>query len=116
MAVALAIKPHDSGPVWLYLLFAGGALRKRAIQSAVLTAVIIVPAILWVAHSAPQWAPELQANLAGGLGTGGLNNPGPTTQGARGIGQIISLQAILNSSTTTRASTTRSLISSAEFC
>jgi len=96
MAVALAIKPHDSGPIWLYLLLAGGALRKRAIQSAVLTSLIILPAILWVAHSAPHWGPELQANLAGGLGNGGLNNPGPTTQGARGIGQIISLQAILS--------------------
>ena len=96
LAIALAIKPHDAGPIWLYFLLAGGAQRKRAILSAALTAVIIVPAVLWVSHSAPHWAPELQSNLAGGLSQGGLNNPGPTTQGGRGIGQIISLQAVLS--------------------
>jgi len=96
LAVALAMKPHDAGPVWLYFLLAGGVQRKRALQSAALTAVIIVPAILWVAHSAPHWAPELQSNLAQGLAAGGLNNAGPTTQGGRGIGQIISLQAVLS--------------------
>ena len=96
LAIALAMKPHDAGPIWLYFLLAGGAHRKRALQTLVLTAVIILPAILWVAHSAPHWAPELQANLAGGLSSGGLNNPGPTTQGGRGIGMIISLQSLLS--------------------
>jgi hypothetical protein len=95
-AIALAIKPHDAGPVWLYFLLAGGALRKRALQSAALTALIVVFAIVWVGHSAPHWAPELQSNLAHGLGTHGLNNAGPTTGGGRGIGQIISLQAVLS--------------------
>ena len=96
LAIALAIKPHDAGPVWLYFFLAGGAPRKRAIQTAALTAAIIVPAVLWIAHSAPLWASELQSNLAHGLANGGLNNPGPTTAGARGIGQIISLQAVLS--------------------
>jgi hypothetical protein len=95
-AIALAIKPHDAGPVWLYFLLAGGALRKRALQSAALTALIVILAILWVGHSAPHWAPELESNLAHGLGTHGLNNAGPTTGGGRGIGQIISLQAVLS--------------------
>jgi hypothetical protein len=96
LAVALAMKPHDAGPIWLYFLLAGGMQRKRAVWSALLTAVIIVPAVLWVGHAAPHWAPELQANLAQGLAKGGLNNAGPTTQGGRGIGQIISLQAVLS--------------------
>lgn len=96
LAVALAMKPHDAGPIWLYFLLAGGAQRKRAIQSAALTAAIVVPAVLWVWHAAPHWAPELHANLAEGLAAGGLNNAGPTTQGGRGIGQIISLQAVLS--------------------
>ena len=96
MAVALAMKPHDAGPIWLFLLLAGGTLRKRALQAAMLTALVIVPAILWVAHASPHWFIELQANLARGLAQGGLNNPGPTTQGGRGIGQIVSLQAVLS--------------------
>jgi hypothetical protein len=96
LAVALAMKPHDAGPIWLYFLLAGGLQRRRALQAAALTAAIIVPSVLWVAHSAPHWAPELQSNLAAGLSSGGLNNPGPTTQGGRGIGQIISLQAALS--------------------
>jgi len=96
LAVALAMKPHDAGPLWLYFVFAGGVQRKRAMQSAALTAAIMVPAVLWVAHSAPHWAQELHANLAEGLASGGLNNAGPTTQGGRGIGQIVSLQAVLS--------------------
>ena len=34
LAASLAIKPHDSAAVWLYLLIAGGAYRKRAVQVA----------------------------------------------------------------------------------
>ena len=96
LAIALAMKPHDAGPVWLFFFLAGGRLRARALQSAALTAVIIAPAVLWVSYAAPHWLTELHANLAQGLAPGGLNNPGPTTQGGRGIGQIISLQAVLS--------------------
>ncbi len=96
LAIALAMKPHDAGPLWLYFLLAGGAQRRRAIQSAALTVAIVVPAVLWVTHAAPHWLPELRSNLAQGLAAGGLNNVGPTTQGGRGIGQIISLQAVLS--------------------
>ena len=95
LALALAIKPHDAGPIWLYFLLAGSVQRKRALQTLAVTAVIALCAILWVSHSAPHWAPELQSNLAAGLSSGGLNNPGPTTQGGRGFGMIISLQAPL---------------------
>ena len=96
LSVALAIKPHDAAPVWLYFLLAGGAQRKRAIQSAALTALIIAAAVLWVGHSAPHWLPELRSNLVQGFAAGGINNPGASTQGGRGIGQIISLQAALS--------------------
>ncbi len=37
LAVSLAIKPHDGGLVWLYFILAGGAFRKRALQSLVVT-------------------------------------------------------------------------------
>jgi len=32
LAISLAIKPHDSGLVWLYFLLAGGIYRRRALQ------------------------------------------------------------------------------------
>ena len=96
LAIALAMKPHDAGPIWLYFFLVGGSHRKRALQTLALTAAIIVPAVLWMSHAAPNWLPELESNLARGLSRGGLNNPGPTTQGGRGIGMIISLQAALS--------------------
>jgi len=96
LAIALLMKPHDAGPIWLYFLLAGGLYRRRALQTAVLAAMILAAALLWVSISAPHWWPELQSNLAAGFAPGGINNPGPTTQGGRGIGQIIALQSILS--------------------
>jgi hypothetical protein len=94
LAVALLIKPHDAGPVWLYFLLAGGRHRKRALQTLALVAVIALPAMLWVAHVAPHWLSELRTNLATDFLPGGINDPGPTTTGGRGIGMIISLQTL----------------------
>jgi Glycosyltransferase family 87 len=96
LAIALAMKPHDAGAVWLYFLLAGGEHRRRAVQTLVLTAVIAGAAILWVSHAAPHWYQHLHANLQAAMLPGGRDNPGPTTQGGRGIGMIISLQAILS--------------------
>ncbi|MGA3129476.1 MAG: glycosyltransferase family 87 protein [Terracidiphilus sp.] len=96
LAIALAMKPHDAGPIWLYFLLAGGVQRRRALQSLVLTAVIAIAAVVWLSHAAPHWLPEYQANVHAAMSAGGRDNPGPTTQGGRGIGQIISLQAILS--------------------
>ena len=64
MAVSLAMKPHDAGLIWLYFFLAGGVLRKRALQTLAVTAVLAVPAILWISHVAPHWPSELHANLA----------------------------------------------------
>jgi len=96
LAVALAVKPHDAGPIWFYFLLAGGVQRKRALQTLALTAVIAAAAVLWLSHAAPHWLPEYQSNLHAAMSAGGRDNPGPTTQGGRGFGQIISLQAILS--------------------
>lgn len=96
LAVALAMKPHDAGPIWLYFLLVGGVHRKRALQSLAITVIIAVVAILWLSHIAPHWLPEYQSNIHAAMSTGGRDNPGPTTQGGRGIGQIISLQAIFS--------------------
>ncbi|MGB9407261.1 MAG: glycosyltransferase family 87 protein [Terracidiphilus sp.] len=63
LAISLAIKPHDSGLVWLYFLLAGGVYRKRALQTLVVTIAISLPAVLWVWHVSPQWMQELRSNL-----------------------------------------------------
>jgi len=46
MAVSLAIKPHDTGLIWLYLLLAGGVYRKRALQTLAVSVLLALPAIL----------------------------------------------------------------------
>ena len=96
LALSLAFKPHDAGFVWLYLLLAGGALRKRALQVLVLAIAISVPAILWVSHVAPHWMQELQSNLAATSSRGDLNDPGPSSMGAHTLGMVVSLQTILS--------------------
>lgn len=96
LAFALAMKPHDAGPIWLYLVLVGGSHRKRAVQSLAITIVIAAVAVLWLWHVAPHWLSEYQSNIHAAMSAGGRDNPGPTTQGGRGIGQIISLQAIFS--------------------
>ena len=44
LAVSLAVKPQDTGLVWLFLLLAGGVYRKRALQSLLATAALCLPA------------------------------------------------------------------------
>ncbi|MFZ0340256.1 MAG: glycosyltransferase family 87 protein, partial [Terracidiphilus sp.] len=77
LAFSLAFKPHDSGFVWLYFLLAGGAFRKRAVQTAAITAVIGLASILWFTHVAPGWMHDWKANLAVLSAPGGINDPGP---------------------------------------
>jgi hypothetical protein len=96
LALALAMKPHDAGPIWIYFLLAGGVQRRRALRTLALTAVFAIAAVLWLSHVAPHWLPEYQSNLHAVMSAGGRDNPGPTTQGGRGIGQIVSLQAALS--------------------
>ena len=96
MAVSLAMKPHDAGLIWLYFLLAGGVLRKRALESLAVTAVLAVPAILWISSVAPHWPSELHANLATITARGGLDDPGPASGGAFGVNMIVCLQAIVS--------------------
>lgn len=97
LAVSLAIKPHDSGLIWLCLLLAGGALRKRALQTAALAAVIAAPAILWVGHVAPQWRQELTLNLATTSSHGDISDPGPDDVSRKGTADvIIDLQTVFS--------------------
>jgi hypothetical protein len=96
MAVSLAMKPHDAGLIWLYFLLAGGVLRKRALQTLAVVALLAVPALLWMSHVAPHWPQELHSNIAMKMSRGGIDDPGPHSGGAFGVNMIISLQAILS--------------------
>jgi hypothetical protein len=96
LAVSLMLKPHDGGPVWLYFLLIGGINRRRALQTLAVVAVLSLPAILYVTHVAPHWITELQSNFVAYSSRGDINDPGPTSIAAHGIGMIISLQSILS--------------------
>jgi hypothetical protein len=97
LALSLAIKPHDSGLVWLYFLLAGGALRRYAIQTLVLTVALCVPAVLWTSHVAPQWSQELRSNIAETSSHGDISDPGPDSVARKGTADvIIDLQSILS--------------------
>jgi len=97
LAVSLAVKPHESGLLWLYFLLAGGALRKRAIQTLLCTAAISLPAIVWAHHLSPNWLPELHHVLVATSVRGGFNDPGPTALDPRFHGAIlVSLQSAIS--------------------
>jgi hypothetical protein len=90
MAVSLAIKPHDSGFVWLYLVCLGVPYRKRAIQSLGLTSLFAIAGVLWVRQVSPHWIQKLQSNLAVLASNGSCNDPaGPAAI------SIVSLQTVL---------------------
>jgi len=96
LAVSLAIKPHDASLVWLFFLLAGGAYRKRALQSLLVTVVLGVSAFLWVSHVAPHWTQDWQSNLAAISAQGGLNEPGPASVTGRTAGMVIDLQSAVS--------------------
>lgn len=86
--VSLAVKPHDVGFVWLYFLLAGGAYRKRALQTLAGVAVVSLPTVLWVTRLSPHWAAELAANIAAFSGPGKMNDP----RGLHGACMMTNLQ------------------------
>src|SRR6185437_11564299 len=94
-AIALLLKPHDAGFIWLFFLLTGGIMRNRALQTLALTAVLGLCSALWIAHSSPHWTRELHANLAAVSLPGGTSDPGPTGITSRGIVPIVSLQSAL---------------------
>ena len=96
MALSLAIKPHDSGFVWLYFLLAGGLYRKRALQTFAVTAALGLSAILWVSHVAPNWMQDRHNNFAISA-HGGINDPGPTSSvGFHNLDPVIDLQSVIS--------------------
>jgi hypothetical protein len=96
LAISLSLKPHDAGLVWLFLLLAGSAYRKRAFQSLIMTILLCLPAILYVSHTAPNWSHELHANIVTSSMRGGINDPGPSSLNTTGVGTIIALQSLMS--------------------
>ena len=93
--IALLLKPHDSGFIWLFFLLSGRALRKRALQALAITALLGLCSALWIPRSSPHWTAELHSNLQTASLRGSVNDPGPSGITSRGIVPIVSLQSAL---------------------
>jgi Glycosyltransferase family 87 len=76
LAASLAMKPHDGGFIWLFLLLVGGDLRKRACQTLVVDCVLACAALIWISVVAPHWFTEFRSTMAIYSGHGGANDPG----------------------------------------
>jgi hypothetical protein len=96
LALSLALKPNDSGLVWLFFLIATPTLRKRALQSLALLVALSLPYLLWVTQVAPQWLAELRTNMASFSGTGGIVDPGLTGMAGKNMDCIVQLQTAVS--------------------
>jgi hypothetical protein len=96
LALSLALKPNDSGLVWLFFLLAGSTLRKRALQSVAALVVLSLPFLLWVTHIAPRWLTELRTNMASFSGIGGIVDPGLTGMAGKNMDCIVELQTAVS--------------------
>ena len=95
-AVSLAMKPHDVGFVWLFFLLTRGEMRKRALQTLAVTAIIGVVAAIWIAPVSPHWFHELRANHMVGSELGSVNDPSPSGVTSGNPGAILDLQALFS--------------------
>lgn len=96
LALSLALKPNDSGLVWLFFLLAGSTLRKRALQSLALLIVLSLPFVLWVYSISPHWTQEVQSNMATFSARGNVVDPTVTGMAGRNMDSIIPLQTVLS--------------------
>jgi hypothetical protein len=96
LAASLAIKPHDSAAVWLYLLIVGGAYRKRAMQALILAGGLGVLAVVWTYQVSPHWTQEIRSNLELVSARGGIADPGPSGISNGTGGTIINLQTVFS--------------------
>jgi hypothetical protein len=97
LALSLALKPHDAGLLWAFLLIAGGELRKRAAWTLGIAFAIALPSMLWISTVAPHWNQELKANLSTTSQRGDISDPGPSSISRQGSADvIISLQTVLS--------------------
>lgn len=94
LALSLALKPQDAGFIWLYFLLAGRDYRKYAMRVLLVTAILSVPVLIWISYVAPHWVQEWNYNVGASTVPGGLNDPGPASAGAHGLGMLVSLQPV----------------------
>lgn len=97
LAISLVVKPHDVGFVWLYFLLAGGALRKRALQTLAIAGVFGICAAIWIAPRSPHWVSELHQNLELVSRPGNTSDPGPAGRSYRSFFQAVDLQVAASS-------------------
>jgi len=96
MGLSLAIKPHDTGLIWLYFLLAGGMQRRRSLQALAVATAIYLVMVVWLSLVAPHWATEMKENLAIINARGDLNDPGPTGLSKHSADPVVDLQAALS--------------------
>lgn len=96
LAISLALKPNDSGLVWLFLVVSGGALRKRALQSLAVLVILSLPIFLWITRVSPHWYPELKANMASFSGIGSIVDPAATGMAGKNMDCIVQLQTAVS--------------------
>ena len=94
LAASLAIKPHDSAAVWLYLMIIGDTYRKRAVQALIVVCGLGALAVVWTYQVSPHWIQEIRSNLEVVSTRGGIADPGPAGTSNGTGGMIISLQSV----------------------
>ena len=96
LALSLALKPHDTGFVWLFFLLAGGTFRRRALLTLVVLAVLSLPAFLWVMRVSPHWIHEIQGNAVSFSEVGGITDPGVAGMAGRNMDSVVELQSAVS--------------------
>ena len=96
LGLSLAVKPHDGGFVWLYFLLAGGAFRKRALQSAAVTAVIAIGVGLVGFACFAKLAARLERQSGHDLGARRHQRAGPSAVKDGSIYSIVDLQSVIS--------------------
>jgi hypothetical protein len=96
MALSLALKPHDSGLVWLFFLLAGPTWRKRAMQTLLVLVILSLPMMLWVAHVSHNWMQEAHANMLAFTGPGAITDPGAAGMAGRNMDSLVELQSAVS--------------------
>ena len=96
LAFSLALKPNDSGLVWLIFVLVGGSFRKRALQAFLLLVVISLPMLIWVSHVSPAWSLELRENMTSFSGIGGIVDPAATGMAGRNMDSLVQLQSAVS--------------------
>ncbi len=95
-AISLMLKPHVAGLVWLYFLMSDRNSRNKALQILMTVAMLSVPIAILMGTRAPHWFSEWRSVMAAFSSRGDINDPGPSSMAAHGIGMMINLQTVFS--------------------